>query len=301
MSKIDLVLSYNRSWEGYMAEKITITCLINNEVLFGPPVWGEYGLSWLIETSQNQLIFDTGASVEVLEHNLRVLKKNLKKLSHVVLSHGHHDHTGGLSHLLNRGHGLYLIAAPQVFESKYSIQKNKPPHSIGISLSEEAVRERAEIIFQDKPMEILPGIMVSGRIPRTADFEMPESHFLCRRNGELQIDPFDDDRALVIQTTEGLIVMLGCAHSGLINTLREARRLFDLPILMILGGSHLAPVSENRLKCTIEALRNEFPEIKTYRLNHCTENKAQFALYAAFGERVNPFLAGEKMTFEIRG
>lgn len=282
-----------------MAEKITITCLVNNEVLFGPPVWGQHGLSWLIETPQTQLVFDTGASSEVLAHNLKVLKKPLRRLSHVVLSHGHYDHTGGLPHFLAMERRLRLIAAPQVFEAKYATQRGKPPRSIGISLSKEEVYERTEIIFQEEALEIVPGITVSGHIPRMTDFEMPEPRFLCRRGGELQVDPFDDDRALIIQTVEGLVVLLGCAHSGLINTLREVRRLYALPILAVMGGSHLAPAGEARLKRTIQTLQDEFPEIQAYRLNHCTGNRAQFALHTAFGDRVKPFLAGEKMTFEI--
>lgn len=282
-----------------MTQKIVITCLVNNEVLFGPPVWGQHGLSWLIETPQTQIIFDAGASSEVLVHNLKVLKKPLKRLSHIVLSHGHYDHTGGLPHFLAMDRTLRLIAAPQVFETKYVSQRGKPPRSIGIPLTEEEVRAKMEVVLSDEPMEIVPGITVSGYIPRIVDFEMPEPRFLCQRGSEWQVDPFDDDRALIIQTVEGLVVLLGCAHSGLINTLREVRRSYALPILAVMGGSHLAPASEVRLKHTVQTLQDEFPDIQAYRLNHCTGNKAQFALYAAFGDRVKPFLAGEKMAFEM--
>jgi len=288
--------------ESYMADKITITCLINNEVLFGPSVWGEHGLSWLIETPQTQLIFDTGSSAEVLAHNLKVLKKSLRRLSHIVLSHGHYDHTGGLPHLLSiASRRLCLVAAPQVFEAKYSVQRGSLLRSIGIPMREEEVRERTDVILSNEPIQIVAGVTFSGRIPLTVDFETPLSHFLCRRGDELLVDPFDDDRALFIQTTEGLVVLLGCGHSGLINTLREGRRLFDRPIVAVMGGSHLAPASEERLKSTIQTLQEEFPEIQTYRLNHCTGNKAQFALHTAFGERVKPFLAGEKMSFQAIG
>lgn len=283
-----------------MVEKITITCLVNNEVLFGPPVWGEHGLSWLIETPQTQIIFDTGSSAEVLMHNLKVLKKPLKRLSHVILSHGHYDHTGGLSYLLAMNRELRLVAAPQVFESKYAVQRGKPLRSIGIPLKEEEVRAKAKVTLSDEPMEIVSGITVTGRIPRTVDFEAPAPHFLRRQGSELWVDPFDDDRALIVQTSEGLVVLLGCGHSGLINTLREVRRLFNCPILTIMGGSHLAPASKERLKRTIQALQDEFPEIQSYRLNHCTGYKAQFALYTVFGERVKPFLAGEKISFSVQ-
>ncbi len=253
-----------------MTEKITITCLVNNEVWFGPPIWGQHGLSWLIETAQTQIIFDTGASSEVLAHNLKALKKPLGRLSYVVLSHGHYDHTGGLPHFLATDRKFRLIAAPQVFEAKYVTQRGKPPRSIGIPLTEEEVCAKAEVVLSDEPMEIVPGITVSGYIPRVVDFELPEPRFLCRHGSELQVDPFDDDRALIIQTVEGLVVLLGCAHSGLINTLREVRRLYALPILTVMGGSHLAPAGEARLKRTIQALRDEFPDIQAYRLNHCT-------------------------------
>jgi 7,8-dihydropterin-6-yl-methyl-4-(beta-D-ribofuranosyl)aminobenzene 5'-phosphate synthase len=290
-----------------MAESLKITCLINNEVIFGPPVWGEHGLSYLVETPQTQVMLDTGHSPEVLAHNLKVLKKvragsepapTFDRLSHVVLSHGHYDHTGGFAHLLEGVPSFRLVASPRVFEPKYST-RTTPPHAIGFSLTQSQVAEKVEIIFQVEPLEIAEGITVTGRIPRQTEFEVGEPDLRCEQGGELVIDPFEDDRALVLEAAEGVVVLLGCAHSGLINTLYEVRRLFDRPILAVLGGCHLMPAGSERIARTVDALQRDFPDIQALRLNHCTGSKALFALHDAFGDRVRPFLAGETIEFEI--
>ncbi|MCU0538863.1 MAG: MBL fold metallo-hydrolase [Desulfobacterales bacterium] len=275
---------------------ISVTCVVANEVAFGSSFRGEHGLAFFIQTPDAAVLFDTGQTPQLLAHNLEAAGIRLEQATHLVLSHGHYDHTGGLPHVLARMERPVLIAASAVFETKLSA-RHAPPKPIGMPLPREELALRTRLTLRDEPTPIGRYITVTGVIPRESGFETVDPKLLREAGGRVEPDPLHDDQSLVLETGKGLAAVLGCCHSGLINTLRRVRRISPRPIVAVLGGSHLQPAGNAQITATIEALRTEFPSIESFRLNHCTGWKALMALREAFGDKVQPFAAGEKLEF----
>ncbi len=279
-----------------MTTTYRITCLINNDVAFDSRVWGEHGLSFLIESSEGKVLFDTGQSGEALAHNLAVLNLSLQDVNDVVLSHGHYDHTGGLPYLLTLPKRFNIIASEHVFEPKFSTRYN-PLRYIGLPVSRQMLETSANLILSEEQVQVLPNVFVTGNIPLQSEFEQGDKPLVLLENGKTKPDPVADDRAMVLALSDSLIVLLGCCHAGIINTLRYVQNTFQKPIFAVMGGSHLKPASPGRIAATITTLQTEFSSIQRYHLNHCTGFEALHALKNAFGSQVNPFLAGETLEF----
>jgi 7,8-dihydropterin-6-yl-methyl-4-(beta-D-ribofuranosyl)aminobenzene 5'-phosphate synthase len=275
---------------------ISVTCLVANEVAFASPFRGEHGLAFLIQTPDAAVLFDTGQTPQVLAHNLEAAGIRLEQATHLVLSHGHYDHTGGLPHVLDRMDRPVVIAAPGVFENKLS-GRHIPPKPIGLPMPRAELEAKTRLSLRGEPTPIGRFITLTGPIARETDFEAVDGKLLHEEDGRIEPDPLHDDQALVLEAPQGLAVVLGCCHAGLINTLRQVRRISPRPITAVLGGSHLQPAGAPQIAATINALRTEFPSIDTFRLNHCTGWQALVSLRDAFGEKVQPFAAGEKLEF----
>jgi len=164
------------------------------------------------------------------------------------------------------------------------------------SASMEAIRRQESApIPTDKPTEIADGLFVTGEIPRVTDFEDTGGPFFLDENCE-HPDPLIDDQALFFESPRGTVVILGCAHAGVINTLRYVRHLTnDKPIHAILGGLHLVWAAEERVSRTIEALR-EFG-VERIGIAHCTGFEASGALLTALPGKCHACIAGSVVEF----
>ncbi len=274
-----------------------ITCLNNDSVGMDSGMWGEHGISYLIEKGNQRILFDTGTSWEILDHNLKKKKMTLDNVSHVVLSHGHYDHTGGLLWVLSQLKMPTLVADPIIFNQKYSDRgEGKELVEIGIPFTREQIEEKANLLRSAEPVEIMESVIVTGRIPRITSFEKAPQSMLVEIDGEKQPDTILDDRSIVLQTEKGLVLLTGCCHAGIINTLFEIRSRFGKPVYAITGGIHLVGASEERVQKTIEALRDEYKQAEMY-FNHCTGLDAIIALTNAFGKQVKPCYAGTILEF----
>ncbi len=249
--------------------KLRITTLSENCAGRGY-LLAELGLSIVVETDDVNILFDTGASISA-SYNADVLGIDLSKIDKVVLSHGHYDHTGGLRQILGKmGEEVEIIAHPDIWAAKYSRSQGRKDRYNGIPFQrQELERLGANFNLTTKPVRITDSIMTTGEVPMVTDFEEIEPVFFVKQDSSWQPDKLLDDQALIINAEPGLIVILGCAHRGPINTLYYAQQLTGVKsIHTVLGGSHLIHASEERIWLTIAALK----ELGVQRLGlcHCT-------------------------------
>ncbi|MBN1429454.1 MAG: MBL fold metallo-hydrolase [Anaerolineae bacterium] len=277
---------------------ITIQCLVDNCVQHSSTLWGEHGVAFLIDTEDGRLLFDTGQSGTVLLHNTAQMNIDLGSVDALAISHAHLDHTGGLADFLEVCRpNLPLYASEDLFRPRYA-QLKQENRSIGIDISQEELSKCLNLHLSITPAEMLPGVWTTGEIFQRTEFEGRSPRHGIIVDGEWQPDPYQDDFSLVVETSQGLIVICGCCHAGLLNTLAHIQRLFAGDILAIFGGTHLSSATPEMLATAIERLatlgKQGSPRLY---LNHCTGEGALLALSQAFGDRVRACPAGTVMSF----
>ena len=274
---------------------IRITCVVDNNAKENTGLRSEHGLSFWIETEDGNLIFDTGQTSAAFALNLGLLALKMQDAASLALSHAHYDHTGGLEFALSQNEHLKIYAHSDLFQPRYSFREGEY-RSIGIAISQEELSNRADLHLSDAPQEIFPNLWTTGEISPRPEAEGRSAHHFIRVNGEWKPDPYRDDLSLVIQTPAGLVLICGCCHAGLLNTLLHVQQNFSGPIISILGGTHLRSAREAELHHVAETLEARHPNVNLY-LNHCTGQKSQSFLAKEFGARVKAFPAGA--TLEI--
>lgn len=275
---------------------ITIRCLVENRALPESAFQAEHGIAWHIETPAGQVLFDTGASGDVLLHNAALLGVDWAKIDALALSHAHYDHTGGLTAALNLVRpNLPLHASPDLFRPRYKTTDGGHKF-IGIALSREDLSARVDLQLNAAPTEIVPGVWTTGEISPRYTFVGGSDHLVVPGSDDWQLDPYQDDLSLVIQIIEGLVVVLGCGHAGILNILAHVKRHFEGPIHMVMGGTHLTSADDAMLAQAIEEIETRYDAPRLYP-NHCTGEKAYTTLAKAFGDRVQPCPAGTTFSF----
>ena len=263
----------------------TVTTLVENSVAQnGNALLGEHGLSFYIETGDRRILFDTGQNLAIA-NNARVLGIDLKQIDTVVLSHGHYDHSGGLQSILECNKNFTLYGHPDVFSPKVK-QTNGNYKYIGIPVEkDDVVNGGVSLKLSRKPVEVAPGVMTSGEIALENDFEDGEPMFFLKTDEQVMPDTLADDQALILETDKGLVVLLGCSHRGVINTLTQVARMKGShKIHAILGGLHLGKASDDKLAKIIDHLRGF--DLEMLGVGHCTGPRAFLALANAFKDRV---------------
>jgi 7,8-dihydropterin-6-yl-methyl-4-(beta-D-ribofuranosyl)aminobenzene 5'-phosphate synthase len=267
------------------AKDLQITTLVENTA-GQSRILGEWGLSIYVRAGESGFLLDTGAGQAIVP-NLRTLDIDLDSLEAIVLSHGHHDHTGGLRALLSvlNRETVRIVAHPDVWAPKYSYDKKTGKYRYsGIPFRREEL-ERLGACFEltAGPTWLTDGIAASGEEPLTTSFESVAGSFYVKSDSGYLPDAFADDQSLYIRTEAGLVIVLGCAHRGVVNILRHARTLMGSDrIHMVLGGTHLGPAPDSQVKATIEALK-EF-KIDWLGVSHCTGLGLAAGLRTAFGK-----------------
>ncbi len=275
---------------------ITVTVLVDDKALGN--LISEHGLAMWIERSGHKLLFDTGQS-NAVKKNAQVLGVNLQKTDAIVLSHGHYDHTGGFQAVLDNVYHVDVYLHPQAVNSKYACYNDKPSRYIGmpplIAQNLNESNKVKNIIWTEKPMDINPGFTVTGPIPRLTDFEDVGGSFFLDVDGKRR-DALVDDQALFFESGEGLVVVVGCAHSGIVNTLDYISQLTGKKqIHTVLGGIHLNSASSERITCTINAFGSY--KVQQIGLNHCTGDNAVARFKEVFEDKCFSCSAGAQLEF----
>jgi len=276
--------------------KTRITVLVENTAN-GPGLLAEHGLSYWIETNGRHILLDTGQG-GVLAGNAYRLGIVLREIDALILSHGHYDHTGGVAEALKTDRPVTVYAHPAAFSQKFIRNSDGTAREIAmLYLSDKAIRDsRNRLIATTQPTTVLDGLTATGPVPRLTDFEDTGGAFFLDK-ACTQPDPLEDDQSVFFDTNEGTVVLLGCAHSGVINTLRYIRQLTDnRPIRAVIGGMHLIGASPHRIERTIEELQR----IGVERLApaHCTGMPATVALWNAFPGRCQSCPVGTRFEFD---
>jgi 7,8-dihydropterin-6-yl-methyl-4-(beta-D-ribofuranosyl)aminobenzene 5'-phosphate synthase len=274
---------------------VKVTIMVENTTP-SPKIIGEYGLAVLVTIDNYSVLLDTGSEGALLVNALAMGIK-LEQIEDVIISHGHFDHTGGMVPLLNK-HGVKRVYAhPDIFLHRYLPLRNGKLKDIGcvfntIQLDNYGVK----LILTENFTEIFPDVFVSGQIPRLNDYEDTGINSKVEVNGELVDDTLNDDMALVINHPEGLIIISGCAHSGMINTIDYAQqKTGQKKILAYIGGTHLMSANQSRIDKTIQALKTY--NIEKIVVGHCTGFNACAAMYNQLGAVVVKGDAGISISF----
>jgi len=273
--------------------KVRITTLSENTANYG--YLAEWGLSILVEVNETRILMDTGLSFSAV-HNAQLMGIDLSTIDCIVLSHGHADHTGGLREVLKIKGEVEVIAHPDIWAAKCAQRNKKGTRYNGIPfLREELESLGARFKLVREPVHITEQVMTTGEVPMLSGYEEIENNLFVKEAGVIHPDPLADDLALIVDTDFGLVVILGCAHRGIINTLHHAQNLTGKELVYaVIGGTHLFRASEERLEKTIADLR----EIGIQRLgvSHCTGFHASARLAQEFEDIFFLNNAGTRIT-----
>ncbi|MBN1954701.1 MAG: MBL fold metallo-hydrolase [Anaerolineae bacterium] len=271
-----------------------LTCLIDSAARPHSAFETEPGLAFLIDSAHGSVLFDTGLTGRVLLHNLGLAGRTPEDIAAVALSHAHRDHSGGLADLLERRPDLPVYAHPDLLRERFS-RREGAMRSAGLPPETARVLRRSDLRLSEQPQQVLPGVWTSGAIEDRPEPEGRSAHHYLRQGEEWVADPYRDDMALIVECAQGLVLICGCCHAGIMNTLRHVERQFGRRPAAVVGGMHLVGADAAQLRYVIGAL--DHMGAPMLYPNHCTGEAAYMELAFAFGERVGPFPAGAVLEF----
>lgn len=250
--------------------------LVDNNTFIDEYYLGEPAVSYYIEDEEEKIIFDTGYS-ELFLKNAKKMDMDLSKISKLIISHGHNDHTGGLKNFFKEERTVELIAHPNCFDYK----EDKTGLDIGSPLKKEELSKKCHLTLSKEPLKINKYLTFLGEIPSSNNFE--NRHIIgktIQNNQEIE-DTLMDDSALVYKGNKGLFIITGCSHSGICNIIDYAKKVCqEKRVYGIIGGFHLFEKNE-RLEKTIQYLKEN--KIKLLYPCHCISLQAKIEM----GKRLN--------------
>ena len=248
---------------------LRITILCENSVVVPFGVVGEHGFAAFVETPNGNFLFDTGQGKGILQNAL-ILGKDLRTIKYLYISHGHYDHTLGIPLVLQQKSPLDIYAHPDIFLDRYWVKGDNPPKFIGIPFKKGYLESLgANFKFIKDFTEIEKNIYSSGEIPMKTSFEKVDSDMKVMENGVFRQDNLKDDFSMAIDTSKGLVVLLGCAHAGMVNILDYfIEKTGKDKIYSVIGGTHLGFATEEQMENTLQVIQKY--KIERLGVSHCT-------------------------------
>lgn len=246
--------------------------LLENNLSRNRALTAEHGLSFLVETGGKKILFDCGAG-KAARKNAEKMHVSLKDVDYVVLSHSHYDHAAGYPDMVSHGVHAPLVTGPYFFEEKYAREGGKYAY-LGCGFGPEFLDKKG-IARQvcEGSLTLFDGCHVVGGFERTYAFEKAPARFVRQTAAGMTEDDFPDEVCLAVETVKGLVVIAGCSHPGILNMLETVKKRLDMPVYAVFGGSHLVEADEERVKATMDRLRDMGIGIAGF--NHCTGDAAQ--------------------------
>ena len=283
-----------------MSAPVTITVLVDNYAPFPAGLTAEYGLSLLLEYRGVRVLFDTGLTGKPLIDSMRALGLRPEDVDMVFLSHRHVDHTGGLLEFLRarEGNPLLVISHTRLYEPSVAKLGGKI-REIGFRFSEEDIRSLGgRLLLVREPLEIQPGIWVSGEIPR--QWGPSHAEYLYRvQDGRLVEDKMDDDMSLYVDLGDGILAVTGCGHAGVENIVEHGEKLLGKPITALVGGLHLIASSKERILKVADYLASK--KLGLLAPLHCTGTKAHWLFSEKLGSSYRLSGVGDVITLKNSG
>ena len=267
-----------------MKTRVTVLCENTVGKLVG---LGEHGFSAFIETDRGNYLFDTGTGHSVVGNSL-ALGKDLRSVRKIFLSHGHYDHSGGLAEVLKLRGPVDVHAHPHVFLDRIAIHKENGKDKVkfvGLPYKKRYLESLgAQFHLRTDFHQVEEGMFLTGEVPRKTPFEKPSTTLFSEIDGKTSQDAFLDDQGLVLDTEKGLILILGCAHSGMINTIQHViQNTGKDKFYAIVGGTHLDFLDPEQLEESINVLKRM--DLARISVCHCTGMRGASRLLQEFGER----------------
>jgi len=267
-------------------------------------LYAQHGLSLLLEVllsngERKSILFDVAQDGAAILHNAELMDLDIEHIDMITLSHSHYDHSAGLLEVLKRVEKKPIplvahpdIAKPTIHLSQRGLRDVGLPYTL--SQAEEA---GARPLLVREPMELAPGVVFLGEVPRYRRDLVSEIRDLYTiESGRLVPHTINDDTGIAINVEDyGVILVSGCSHSGIVNMVMHARKLLGKPVKAVFGGLHLVGADREKIKKVIEALRNE--GVEEVYVGHCTGLKAEYMLMEAYGESFTKIHTGFIKTF----
>ncbi|THB70212.1 MAG: MBL fold metallo-hydrolase [Gammaproteobacteria bacterium] len=268
---------------------ISLKIVVDNNASDG--YLSEHGFSVLIDDGNQKILFDCGQG-DAFKHNLAKFKVPLSQINKLILSHGHYDHTGSIDEIVSQSKAIDIYAHPDIFETRYSIHPGVEARDISIKQQQlEAIHslpDEQKIISTDM-VQVSEKVFITGEIPRNNTYEDTGGPFYLDKQKEA-VDIIYDDQSVCMDTDKGLVILTGCCHSGIVNTMDHVKALFSKNIYMVIGGLHLVNATQERISRTIEVFGN-FGVAKIVPC-HCTGDNAIRLMQLEMGEMLQLGYAG---------